>query len=297
MDLSCLDICRSTVDDSPHKLFIGGLPYDYTEEQVRDLVGAHAAVKSFNLVMDRTTGKSKGFAFCELVDESLTDFVIQQLNAYKLGSKLLTVKRAMEGGKNTSSQMLQTMLNTVGGPPAVPADVPNVYSPPNQISALHNSLQTGCYNLYSPQNVNPHGLMMHSNQNVLAGLSSNIGSSGSMIMGTPMSNGSMQANNMLTQLMHGGHGLLSQNPSLGSLNGEGIPVPEMRKSIVGMQSYGTPRDLPESFDSLGGGSLQLGPTHDLKLDPEMCHSYNPNLLSSSLLSRSLDEHGWKLGKP
>lgn len=59
MDTSGLDICRSTVEDSPNKLFIGGLPYENSEEEVRDLMASFGALKSFNLVMDRNTGKSK----------------------------------------------------------------------------------------------------------------------------------------------------------------------------------------------------------------------------------------------
>lgn len=59
IDISGLDICCSTVEDSPNKLFIGGLPYDNTEEQVRSILASFGALKSFNLVMDRNTGKSK----------------------------------------------------------------------------------------------------------------------------------------------------------------------------------------------------------------------------------------------
>lgn len=55
----------------------------------------------------------QGYAFCELVDGSLTDHVIQQLNCRKIGNKSLTVKRAAEGTKS-SSPLLTTML---GSPP------------------------------------------------------------------------------------------------------------------------------------------------------------------------------------
>lgn len=58
MDLSSLQICRTLVEDSPDKLFIGGLPPEWSEEQVKELLAQYGALKSFNLVMDKTTGKA-----------------------------------------------------------------------------------------------------------------------------------------------------------------------------------------------------------------------------------------------
>jgi len=46
--------------------------------------------------MDKVTGKSKGYAFCQF-DEGATDYVIAALNQKKVGNKILTVKRALEG--------------------------------------------------------------------------------------------------------------------------------------------------------------------------------------------------------
>lgn len=59
MDVSLLDICRTLVEDSPSKLFVGGLPCDWSEEQVKELFAPYGMIKSFNLVMDKGTGKSK----------------------------------------------------------------------------------------------------------------------------------------------------------------------------------------------------------------------------------------------
>lgn len=47
------------VQDSPHKLFIGGLPCDWSEEQVKEMLLPFGQLKAFNLVMDRGTGNSK----------------------------------------------------------------------------------------------------------------------------------------------------------------------------------------------------------------------------------------------
>jgi hypothetical protein len=59
MDTSSLDMCRAVVEDSPSKLFIGGLQCDWSEEEVKGLLAPYGSLKSFNLVMDKVTGKSK----------------------------------------------------------------------------------------------------------------------------------------------------------------------------------------------------------------------------------------------
>lgn len=95
MDLSELQIVKTVVQDSPHKLFVGGLPCDWSEEQVKELLLPFGPLKAFNLVMDKNTGNSKGYAFCEYNDINLTDYVIQSLNGKPVGNKFLTVKRAL----------------------------------------------------------------------------------------------------------------------------------------------------------------------------------------------------------
>jgi len=95
MDLTALDIVKTVVMDSPNKLFVGGLPCDWTEDQVKELLLPFGMLKAFNLVMDKTTGNSKGYCFCEFADTALTNYVIQALNGKPVGTKFLTVKRAL----------------------------------------------------------------------------------------------------------------------------------------------------------------------------------------------------------
>lgn len=63
------------VVDSPYKIFIGGLPTYLNEEQVKELLSSFGQLKAFNLVLDPNTGLSKGYAFCEYLDPTLTDQV------------------------------------------------------------------------------------------------------------------------------------------------------------------------------------------------------------------------------
>ncbi|KYQ49698.1 Splicing factor U2AF 50 kDa subunit [Trachymyrmex zeteki] len=89
-----------TVPDSPHKIFIGGLPNYLNEEQVKELLMSFGQLRAFNLVKDSATGLSKGYAFCEYVDVSMTDQAIAGLNGMQLGDKKLIVQRASVGAKN-----------------------------------------------------------------------------------------------------------------------------------------------------------------------------------------------------
>ena len=68
-------LVSAVVVDSPYKLFIGGLPNHLTSDQVKELLSAFGQLKAFNLVMDSVTGFSKGYAFCEYLDSTLTDQV------------------------------------------------------------------------------------------------------------------------------------------------------------------------------------------------------------------------------
>lgn len=95
-------VVSTVVPDSPHKIFIGGLPNYLNEDQVKELLMSFGQLRAFNLVKDSATGLSKGYAFCEYVDVSLTDQAIHGLNGMQLGDKKLVVQRASVGAKNAN---------------------------------------------------------------------------------------------------------------------------------------------------------------------------------------------------
>ena len=95
LDLSSFDVVRTVVQDSPHKVFIGGLPCDWTEDQVKEMLLPFGPLRAFNLVMDRATGNSRGYAFCEFLDVNVTESAIQSLHGKPVGNKYMTVKRAL----------------------------------------------------------------------------------------------------------------------------------------------------------------------------------------------------------
>ena len=51
-------------------IYIGNLPYSISEDELRDLFGAHGEVSSANIIMDRDSGRSKGFGFVEMPEKA-----------------------------------------------------------------------------------------------------------------------------------------------------------------------------------------------------------------------------------
>jgi RNA recognition motif-containing protein len=73
------------------RIYIGNLPFSATEDQVRDLFGAHGTVESVNLISDRETGRARGFGFVEMPDaEALA--AIEALDGTMLGDRNLKEK-------------------------------------------------------------------------------------------------------------------------------------------------------------------------------------------------------------
>ncbi|KAI6117435.1 hypothetical protein EV401DRAFT_2181967 [Pisolithus croceorrhizus] len=92
-------VVSTNVPDSINKVFVGGLPTYLNEEQVQELLRSFGELKAFNLVRENGNGVSKGFAFFEYVDASVTDVAIQSLNGMELGDRYLVVQRASVGAK------------------------------------------------------------------------------------------------------------------------------------------------------------------------------------------------------
>ena len=76
------------------KIFVGNLDFGATEDSLRSLFAPHGAVESVNVVMDRETGRSRGFAFVEMTDSGGADKAIAALNGTKVGGRALNVNEA-----------------------------------------------------------------------------------------------------------------------------------------------------------------------------------------------------------
>ena len=76
------------------KLYVGNLPFTTTEADLRRLFEPHGGVASVNVVMDRETGRPRGFAFVEMNDDSGASAAIQTLDGRELGGRALRVNEA-----------------------------------------------------------------------------------------------------------------------------------------------------------------------------------------------------------
>jgi cold-inducible RNA-binding protein len=76
------------------KLYVGNLSYDTSESDLRKLFEQHGTVESAQIIMDRETGRSKGFAFVEMSSDQEAQAAINALNGRESGGRALTVNEA-----------------------------------------------------------------------------------------------------------------------------------------------------------------------------------------------------------
>eukprot|EP00299_Pterocystis_sp_00344_P016865 c8464_g1_i1.p1 GENE.c8464_g1_i1~~c8464_g1_i1.p1 ORF type:complete len:471 (-),score=108.89 c8464_g1_i1:383-1762(-) len=134
------------VPDTPNKVFVGGLPSYFGDEQVQELLLTVGPLKHFNLIRDQTTGISKGYAFCEWMDDQTTDRACAALNGIQVGEKTLIVQRSnsalraaaqQQGGLSTQGGIAPHPMNMVGVT-GVASAVPGASSVPTCILLLLN---------------------------------------------------------------------------------------------------------------------------------------------------------------
>lgn len=84
------------------KLYVGNLGYGVTDGDLSKMFEAHGTVESAQIIMDRDTGRSKGFGFVEMKTEQEAQAAIAALNGQDSGGRALTVNEAKprtEGGR------------------------------------------------------------------------------------------------------------------------------------------------------------------------------------------------------
>jgi len=76
------------------KLYVGNLGYETTEATLSELFGAIGEVLSVNLITDRMSGRSKGFAFVEMADDAVATEAMNQLNGREVDGRSIKVAEA-----------------------------------------------------------------------------------------------------------------------------------------------------------------------------------------------------------
>ena len=84
------------------KIYVGNLAYSVTDTDLMQMFGAHGTVESVQIIVDRDTGRSKGFAFVEMQSDQEAQAAITALNGQDMSGRPLTVNEARpkpEGGR------------------------------------------------------------------------------------------------------------------------------------------------------------------------------------------------------
>jgi len=75
-------------------IYVGNLSYGMSEDELRDAFGAFGEVSSVKILMDRETGRSRGFGFVEMPNQSEAETAIAQLNGKDVGGRALRINEA-----------------------------------------------------------------------------------------------------------------------------------------------------------------------------------------------------------
>ncbi len=77
-----------------NKLFVGNLPFSATNQDLEELFAQSGAVTSVNIIMDKFTGRSRGFGFVEMGTDEEARAAIERFHEYELNGRPLTVNEA-----------------------------------------------------------------------------------------------------------------------------------------------------------------------------------------------------------
>jgi len=84
----------SAIDKSARSCFVGNIPYEATEEKLKEIFSSVGPVISFKLVYDRENGKPRGYGFCEFMDPETAMSAMRNLNGYEINGRPLRVDSA-----------------------------------------------------------------------------------------------------------------------------------------------------------------------------------------------------------
>ncbi|XP_031653918.1 cleavage stimulation factor subunit 2 isoform X1 [Oncorhynchus kisutch] len=146
------------VDRSLRSVFVGNIPYEATEEQLKDIFSEVGLVVSFRLVYDRETGKPKGYGFCEYQDQETALSAMRNLNGREFSGRALRVDNAASEKNKEELKSLGTgapIIESPYGDNIIPDEAPESISravaslPPEQMFELMKQMKLCVQN--SPQ--------------------------------------------------------------------------------------------------------------------------------------------------
>ena len=75
-------------------IYVGNLPYTTTEDELREMASPYGELTSCTVIIDRETGRSRGFGFIEMASDEEAEALIEGLNGNNMGGRMLTVNKA-----------------------------------------------------------------------------------------------------------------------------------------------------------------------------------------------------------
>ena len=75
-------------------IFVGNLPFSASEGDLRQIFSDYGELESVAIILDRDTGRSRGFGFVELADDALAQKAIDDLDGYELNGRNIAVNQA-----------------------------------------------------------------------------------------------------------------------------------------------------------------------------------------------------------
>jgi RNA recognition motif-containing protein len=85
-------------------IYVGNLAFDVTDEELKTMFADFGEVESAKIIKDRFSGRSKGFGFVEMPNNSEADQAIKALNRYFIKGQNIKVNPADPGGKRSSKK-------------------------------------------------------------------------------------------------------------------------------------------------------------------------------------------------
>jgi len=75
-------------------IYVGNLPWSASEQEIADAFAEHGTVEKATIIVDRDSGRSKGFGFVTMNDNDEANTAIEALNGYELGGRALKINEA-----------------------------------------------------------------------------------------------------------------------------------------------------------------------------------------------------------
>ncbi|VVC03348.1 RNA recognition motif. (a.k.a. RRM, RBD, or RNP domain) [Candidatus Bilamarchaeum dharawalense] len=97
------------------KLYVGNLPFSVTQEQLKDLFAPLGEVTEVTLIVDKATGRSRGFGFVTITDDEVALKAISEMNGKDIEGRQITVSEARPMGERSERRPFRPRGGGGGG--------------------------------------------------------------------------------------------------------------------------------------------------------------------------------------